>query len=112
MIMEKIKKNIYLIWPIFTNKFDFIYQFDFIDFQMTDFKQKIYFSNNIIFPCFQVDTFQRKIDHAFAVLCVEWSKIRFAIAINSHKQNFSQCYFPRTCKWQVFVVYFVFVWGY
>ena len=65
---------------------------------MSDFKQKIYFSKNIIFPCFQVDTFQRKIDDAFAVLCVEWSKIRFAIAINSHKQNFSQCHFPRTCK--------------
>ena len=28
----------------------------------------------------------------------EKEKIRFASAIGSHKQNFSQCYFPRTCK--------------
>ena len=64
---------------------------------MTDFKWKNYSKNNNLFPCFQVDTIQRRIDDAFVVVCVK-EKIRFASAIDRHKQNFSQCYFPRTCK--------------
>ncbi len=42
---------------------------------MTDFKWKIYFQNNNLFPCFQVDTIQRRIDDAFVVVCVKRKKL-------------------------------------
>ena len=42
---------------------------------MTDFKWKKYFQYNIFFPCFQVDTIQRRIDDAFVVVYVERKKL-------------------------------------
>ena len=42
---------------------------------MTDFKWKIYFQNNNFFPCFQVDTIQRRIDDAFVVVSVKRKKL-------------------------------------
>ena len=42
---------------------------------MTDFKWKIFFQNNTFFPCFQVDTIQRRIDDAFVVVCVKRKKL-------------------------------------
>ena len=42
---------------------------------MTDFKRKNYSQNNKLFPCFQFDTIQRRIDDAFVVVCVKWKKL-------------------------------------
>ena len=42
---------------------------------MTDFKWKIFFKNNSLFPRFQIDTIQRRIDDAFVVVCVERKKL-------------------------------------
>jgi len=42
---------------------------------MTDFKWKNYSQNNDLFPCFQVDTIQKKIDDAFLVVCVKRKKL-------------------------------------
>ncbi len=42
---------------------------------MTDFKWKNYYQNNNLFPCFQVDTIQRRIDDAFVVVCVKRKKL-------------------------------------
>ena len=42
---------------------------------MTDFKWKIFCKNNSFFPCFQVDTIQRRIDDAFVVVCVKRKKL-------------------------------------
>ena len=42
---------------------------------MTDFKWKNYSQNNNFFPCFQVDTIQRRIDDAFVVVCVKRKKL-------------------------------------
>ena len=42
---------------------------------MTDFKWEKYFQHNIFFPCFQVDTIQRRIDDAFVVVCVKRKKL-------------------------------------
>ena len=42
---------------------------------MTDFKWKIFFQNNTFFPCFQVDTIQRRIEDAFVVVFVERKKL-------------------------------------
>ena len=42
---------------------------------MTDFKWKSYLQNNNLFPCFRVDTIQRRIDDAFVVVCVKRKKL-------------------------------------
>ena len=42
---------------------------------MTVFKWKNYSQNNDLFPCFQVDTIQRRIDDAFVVVCVKRKKL-------------------------------------
>ena len=42
---------------------------------MTDFKWKNYSQNKNLFPYFQVDTIQRRIDDAFVVVCVKRKKL-------------------------------------
>ena len=42
---------------------------------MTDFKREILLKNYPFFPCFQVDTIQRRIDDAFVVVCVKRKKL-------------------------------------
>ena len=42
---------------------------------MTVFKCEILLKNNSFFPCFQVDTIQRRIDDAFVVVCVKRKKL-------------------------------------
>ena len=42
---------------------------------MTDFKWEILIKNEFFFPCFQVDTIQRRIDDAFVVVCVKRKKL-------------------------------------
>ena len=42
---------------------------------MTDFKFEILLKKKSFFPCFQVDTIQRRIDDAFVVVCVKRKKL-------------------------------------
>ena len=72
---------------------------------MSDFKWKIYFQNNIFFPCFQVDTFQRKIDDAFAVVCVERKKLDLHLPLTAIRRILASVIFQGLvndkCLWSI-----------